>query len=68
LRLSNNEWSTKYFAIALGAIMILFAIRYWLSVIHFHYGPKQSHPVLTLIYRYLVSCHWLSRVLTILIK
>lgn len=51
LRQSNNEWSNKYFAIAIGSIMCLFAVYHWLSVIHFHYGPRKSHPALSRSYR-----------------
>ncbi|KAJ5793295.1 uncharacterized protein N7503_009273 [Penicillium pulvis] len=51
LRQSNNEWSNKYFAIAVGSIMCLFAVYHWLSVIHFHYGPRKSHPALSRKYR-----------------
>ncbi|QQK44079.1 FAD-binding 8 [Penicillium digitatum] len=51
LRLSHNVWSNKYFAIAIGAIMVLFAIYHWLGVIHFHYGRRTSHPTLTRKYR-----------------
>ncbi|KGO45244.1 FAD-binding 8 [Penicillium expansum] len=47
LRLSNNVWANKYFAIATGAIMVLFVIYHWSSVIHFHYGRRNSHPTLT---------------------
>ncbi|KUM60846.1 hypothetical protein ACN42_g6295 [Penicillium freii] len=31
LRLYNNVWSIKYFAIAIGSIMVLFAIYHWSS-------------------------------------
>jgi hypothetical protein len=55
LRLSHNEWSNKYFAIAIGAIMILFAVFHWSSVLYFHYGPKKRHPALTRKYRYVHS-------------
>ncbi|CAG8179504.1 unnamed protein product [Penicillium nalgiovense] len=51
LRLSNNKWSVKYFAIAIGAIMVLFAVYHWSSVIHFHYGRGKSYPTLTRKYR-----------------
>ncbi|OJJ65795.1 hypothetical protein ASPBRDRAFT_60260 [Aspergillus brasiliensis CBS 101740] len=51
LRQSNNEWSNKYFAIALGAIMILFAIHHWLSVRHFYYGSRKINPILARIQR-----------------
>ncbi|KAJ5776867.1 hypothetical protein N7520_000113 [Penicillium odoratum] len=51
LRLSNNVWSNKYFAIAIGAIMFLFAVYHWASVIHFKYGSSKSHPALTRKYR-----------------
>ncbi|KAJ5705861.1 hypothetical protein N7536_001550 [Penicillium majusculum] len=47
LRLSNNVWSDKYLAISIGAIMVLFAIYHWSSVIHFHYGRRKNHPTLT---------------------
>jgi hypothetical protein len=55
LRLSHNEWSNKYFAIAIGAIMVLFAVFHWSSVIYFRYGPKKRHPTLTRKYRYVNS-------------
>lgn len=55
LRLSNNKWSVKYFAIAIGAIMVLFAVYHWSSVIQFHYGRGKSYPTLTRKYRY-VHC------------
>ena len=42
LRLSNNVWSNKYFAISMGAIMVLFAIYHWSSVIHFHYDKSDA--------------------------
>ena len=32
LRQSNNEWSNKYFAIAMGSIMVIFAIYHWSNV------------------------------------
>ncbi|CAI7584936.1 unnamed protein product [Penicillium glandicola] len=51
LRLSNNEWSNKYFAISIGAIMVMFTIYHWSSVIHFYYGRRKSHPTLTRKYR-----------------
>ncbi|KAJ5250642.1 hypothetical protein N7489_001052 [Penicillium chrysogenum] len=51
LRLSNNKWSVKYFAIAIGAIMVLFAIYHWSSVVHFRYGRRKSYPTLTRKYR-----------------
>ncbi|OQE45103.1 hypothetical protein PENCOP_c002G03822 [Penicillium coprophilum] len=51
LRLSQNEWSNKYFAIAIGVIMVLFAVYHWASVIHFYYGRRRSHPTLTRKYR-----------------
>ncbi|KAJ5177779.1 FAD-binding 8 [Penicillium coprophilum] len=51
LRLSKNEWSNKYFAIAIGAIMVLFAVYHWANVIHFYYGRRRSHPTLTRKYR-----------------
>ncbi|KAJ5817621.1 FAD-binding 8 [Penicillium robsamsonii] len=51
LRLSKNEWSNKYFAIAIGTIMVLFAVYHWSSVIHFYHGRRRSHPTLTRKYR-----------------
>ncbi|OQE32450.1 hypothetical protein PENFLA_c001G02010 [Penicillium flavigenum] len=51
LRLSNNKWSVKYFAISIGAIMVLFAIYHWSSVVHFHYGRRKNYPTLTRKYR-----------------
>ncbi|KAJ5213470.1 hypothetical protein N7449_000639 [Penicillium cf. viridicatum] len=53
LRLHNNVWSIKYFAIAIGSIMVLFAVYHWSSVIHFHYGRRKNHPTLTRKYRQL---------------
>lgn len=52
LRQSHNEWSNKYFAIAVCAIMIIFTVHHWSSVIYFKYGPKKSHSALTGRYRY----------------
>jgi hypothetical protein len=57
LRQSNNEWSNKYFAIAIGMMMAVYAIYHWSSVIFFHYGPKKSHPTLNRIYRYIHFSH-----------
>ncbi|KAJ5952097.1 FAD-binding 8 [Penicillium vulpinum] len=51
LRLSNNEWTDKCFAISMGAIMVLFAVYHWSSVIHFYYGRRKSNPTLTRKYR-----------------
>ncbi|KAJ5921484.1 hypothetical protein N7466_009810 [Penicillium verhagenii] len=51
LRQSNNEWSNKYFAIAIGAIMFLFAVHYWAGFIQARYGPKKIYPVLIRTYR-----------------
>ncbi|KAJ5100434.1 FAD-binding 8 [Penicillium angulare] len=42
LRQSNNEWSTEYFAISVGAIMLLFAVHHWSKVIDFRYGPRKK--------------------------
>ncbi|KAJ5607288.1 hypothetical protein N7537_003907 [Penicillium hordei] len=53
LRLSNNVWSDKYFAIAIGSLMVLFAVYHWSSVIHFYYGRRKNHPTLTRKYRQL---------------
>ncbi|KAJ5263505.1 hypothetical protein N7478_011110 [Penicillium angulare] len=50
LRQSNNEWSVEYLAIAMGVIMLLFAVHHWLNVIHFRYGPK-ARPELIRTYR-----------------
>lgn len=38
----DNEWSNKYFAISMGAIMVLFSIKHWTGVLFHHYGPKNS--------------------------
>lgn len=65
LRLSNNVWANKYFAIATGAIMVLFVIYHWSSVIHFHYGRRNSHPTLTRKYRY-VHCYFGPRIILII--
>ncbi|CAI7633256.1 unnamed protein product [Penicillium manginii] len=42
LRQSNNEWSNKYFAIAMGSIMVLFAIHHWLEVMEIRGFPRQK--------------------------
>lgn len=65
LRLSNNVWSNKYFAISMGAIMVLFAIYHWSSVIHFHYGRRKNHPTLTRKLRY-VHCYYGLRITLII--
>lgn len=40
LRQSRNEWTNKWFAIGIGAIMALFAIYHWSSLLWFYYGPR----------------------------
>lgn len=46
LRQSNNEWSNKYFAIAMGAIMILFVINHWVGVMEARIFPSQQNPMI----------------------
>lgn len=43
IRQSNNEWTNKYFAIAMGAIMVLFAINHWVGVMEMHIFPRRKH-------------------------
>ncbi|KAJ5812229.1 hypothetical protein N7474_008530 [Penicillium riverlandense] len=38
----NNVWSSKYFALSMGAIMVLFMVRQWSQLLSFHYGPRQK--------------------------
>ncbi|KAB8209718.1 ferric reductase like transmembrane component-domain-containing protein [Aspergillus parasiticus] len=45
VRQSNNVWSNKYFAIALGAMMILFIVHHWLGVLYFKYGSRKPGPL-----------------------
>lgn len=45
LRQSNNEWSNKYFAIAMGGIMVLFAIHHWAEVMEIRIFPRQKSPL-----------------------
>lgn len=52
LRQSNNEWSNKYFAIAVGSIIALFTVYKWSSEIYFRWGPRVNNPVLDRGYRY----------------
>ncbi|XHG04317.1 hypothetical protein AWENTII_007593 [Aspergillus wentii] len=35
LRLANNVWSDKYFAIAIGAMMVLAIVCHWATVFYF---------------------------------
>lgn len=37
-RLSHNVWSSKYFAISIGAIIVLFAINHWVGKLHAKYS------------------------------
>lgn len=39
---SDNEWSNKYFAIAIGAMMAIYAICHWSSVLYFTYGSRST--------------------------
>lgn len=41
VRQSNNVWSIKYFAIALGAMMVIFIVHHWLGVLYFKYGSRK---------------------------
>ncbi|KAB8270215.1 ferric reductase like transmembrane component-domain-containing protein [Aspergillus minisclerotigenes] len=45
VRQSNNVWSNKYFAITLGAMMILFIVHHWLGVLYFKYGSRKPGPL-----------------------
>lgn len=40
VRLANNAWSVNYFAIALGAIMVLFTLYHWANLAYLKFGPK----------------------------
>ncbi|KAI9035330.1 NADPH oxidase family protein [Aspergillus affinis] len=40
-RQRNNVWSNKYFAISIGAMMVIFIVHHWLRVLHFKYGSKK---------------------------
>jgi hypothetical protein len=46
LRQSNNEWTNKYFAIAMGAIMVLFTIHHWAEVMEIRISPRQKNPLI----------------------
>lgn len=41
-RLSDNEWSNKYFAIAIGAMIVIYAVCHWSSVLYFSYGSRST--------------------------
>ncbi|QKX56546.1 uncharacterized protein TRUGW13939_03651 [Talaromyces rugulosus] len=50
LRQSHNVWSVKYFAIAIGAIMVIFIISHWANIAYSRYArqrPKRSTLALT---------------------
>ncbi|KAL4780301.1 ferric reductase like transmembrane component-domain-containing protein [Aspergillus varians] len=41
VRHSNNVWSSKYFAVAIGAMMVLFIVHHWLGALYFKYGSRK---------------------------
>lgn len=46
VRLANNAWSVKYFAIALGLIMVLFTLYHWANLSYLKFGPKTRNSVM----------------------
>ncbi|KAH8700219.1 ferric reductase NAD binding domain-containing protein [Talaromyces proteolyticus] len=51
LRQSQNAWSNKYFAIAVGAIMVIFIIVHWVNVVCIKLGPRKPGRVRRLLFR-----------------
>ncbi|CAG8928199.1 unnamed protein product [Penicillium salamii] len=47
LRQSDNVWTNKWFAIAMGAMMALFAISHWISLAYFYYGPRKRYTLIS---------------------
>ncbi|KAE8418261.1 hypothetical protein BDV36DRAFT_295295 [Aspergillus pseudocaelatus] len=45
VRQSNNVWTNKYFAIALGAMMVLFIVHHWLGILYFKYSSRKPGPL-----------------------
>jgi hypothetical protein len=58
LRQANNVWTNKHFAIAIGAIMVLFIVSHWCDVVYLRYGPRKSIPFLRRLIRY---CRYVER-------
>jgi hypothetical protein len=52
VRLANNVWSNKYFAIAIGAIMVLFIISHWYNLVYLKYSPRKPTTSLRRLVRY----------------
>lgn len=40
IRQEHNVWSSKYFAVSMGAIMFCFMICHWSNFIYFHFRPR----------------------------
>ncbi|GAD92840.1 hypothetical protein PVAR5_1436 [Paecilomyces variotii No. 5] len=43
LRQKDNEWSNKYFAISIGAMMAITVVFHWISLICFQYGRGKDN-------------------------
>lgn len=52
-RLAHNVWVSKHFAIAMGAIMVIFIVCHWIHVAWFKYGRGSSALSITAPIRYL---------------
>lgn len=47
LRQKNNEWSNKYFAIAIGAMMVIGIAYHWINVLYFQKGREKNNPFIS---------------------
>lgn len=52
LRQKNNEWSNKYFAIAIGAMTVIAILYHWINVIYFHYGRGKENVLVSRVILY----------------
>lgn len=55
VRQSHNVWADKYFAIAIGAIMVVFIVSHWVNIAYKRYSrqkPGRFTPALSRNLRY----------------
>lgn len=52
VRLTANVWVNKYFAISVGAIMVLLVAYHWGNVAYLRYGPRKPISPLRMVIRY----------------
>ncbi|KAJ5887577.1 hypothetical protein N7495_007618 [Penicillium taxi] len=57
----HNVLSSKYYAIAIGAIMVIFIACHWMRKAYITYGPRKSRPSVQILVRYSrATCRLLS--------